>query len=546
MARFPQQQRPAVSVLHNYASVTVRACSCFEMLEPSAYLNDRAFDNHHLYFIVLTEQQFLEFEMFNRVRNRMWFEYQSYSNPAQESEGDDLMEPKKKDVDPNSRIKVKNHVVTGKQRRRNRYFICPESFQSITGTPLPMPRIMILQYFMLPNMNSDQRRITLEAGNDPPVPRGMTMAMPLIRKYQQAPEPANVPQHGVPLQQPHDYLEEMGKCDTTDAKNAEEMASFSSNIMLLKDLLLSVHENVTKTQEMIVNNVSSSKEGDGSKRLNEMTWTREGPAPSVVPSHVPPPIVPSYVPPHNREKNRASDSEASAIQTLDKGETSDAKNEEMTSLSSDVLVLKDMILSLRENVMKMNEMIVNNASSSKDGEGSGGVNDVLVVKDNHEPVMSMIREHVGALSRAFLSLKIVSLEDDGSREAYTTTADEFESCLPMVSVKERVAMLDGSSSSAPSEVANPVCIHALMMVKDNTDFAKNLAIINQGVPHLKHMLEAKTGEKMELAKAVAGAEGDRAREEEPVEEQEPQRSSGWPGEYAVQAGRVTDPIPAPK
>lgn len=129
------------------------------------------------------------------------------------------------------------------------------------------------------------------------------------------------------------------------------------------------------------------------------------------------------------------------------------------------------------------------------------------------------------------------MEDDGSREAYTTTADEFESCLPMVSVKERVAMLDGSSSSAPSE---------LMMVKDNTDFAKNLAIINQGVPHLKHMLEAKTGEKMELAKAVAGAEGDRAREEEPVEEQEPQRSSGWPGEYAVQAGRVTDPIPAPK
>ncbi|XP_044353768.1 uncharacterized protein [Triticum aestivum] len=396
-------QRSLENTRQKWLKLTAKQCIVISLnyaqfLQPSAYLNDRAFDNHHLYFIVLTEQQFLEFEMFNRVRNRMWFEYQSYSNPAQESEGDDLMEPKKKNVDPNSRIKVKNHVVTGKQRRRNRYFICPESFQSITGTPLPMPRIMILQYFMLPNMNSDQRRITLEAGNDPPVPRGMTMAMPLIRKYQQAPEPANVPQHGVPLQQPHDYLEEMGKCDTTDAKNAEEMASFSSNIMLLKDLLLSVHENVTKTQEMIVNNVSSSKEGDGSKRLNEMTWTREGPAPSVVPSHVPPPIVPSYVPPHNREKNRASDSEASAIQTLDKGETSDAKNEEMTSLSSDVLVLKDMILSLRENVMKMNEMIVNNASSSK---------------DNHEPVMSMIREHVGALSRAFLSLKVCRPQTHG-------------------------------------------------------------------------------------------------------------------------------------
>lgn len=55
------------------------------------------------------------------------------------------------------------------------------------------------------------------------------------------------------------------------------------------------------------------------------------------------------------------------------------------------------------------------------------------------------------------------------------------------------------------------------------------------------MLEAKTGEKMELAKAVAGAEGERVREE-PVE-QEPQGSCSWPGDYAIQAGGVTDPTP---
>lgn len=195
----PLTAKQCIAISLNYA----------QFLQPAANLDDRAFSNHHLYFIVMTEQQFRQFEEHNRVRNRWWFEYQSYSRPAQESEGDDLKENKKKDVDADSRIKVKNYAVTGKQRRRNRYFISPESYQSITGTPLPMPRIMILQYFMLPNMNSDQRRITLEAGDDPPVPRGMTMAMTLIRKYQQAPGPANVPQHGVPLQQPHDYLEEM-------------------------------------------------------------------------------------------------------------------------------------------------------------------------------------------------------------------------------------------------------------------------------------------------------------------------------------------------
>lgn len=48
-----------------------------------------------------------------------------------------------------------------------------------------------------------------------------------------------------------------------------------------------------------------------------MTWVRKGYVPpSVVPSYVPPPVVPGYVPPHNHEKNRASDSEASAIHTL--------------------------------------------------------------------------------------------------------------------------------------------------------------------------------------------------------------------------------------
>lgn len=69
------------------------------------------------------------------------------------------------------------------------------------------------------------------------------------------------------------------------------------------------------------------------------------------------------------------------------------------------------------------------------------------------------------------------MEDDGSREAYTTTADEFESCLPMVSVKERVAMLDGSSSTTPSEVANRVCMHVVCNAFGMTGSKLSIALI---------------------------------------------------------------------
>jgi hypothetical protein len=156
-------------------------------------------DHHHKYFLVFTKDQFAQFEVQNGIKHSFWFEYLK-DKPAKEKQVTNIQGPEYPGMD--DRMELTHHVVQGGQRARHRYSIDGASFSRITGQALPQPLIIILQYAMYPRLKKAARNLLLEAQDDPPVPRGMTLATPILRMGPRPPVvPFEGPVHGVPLQE---------------------------------------------------------------------------------------------------------------------------------------------------------------------------------------------------------------------------------------------------------------------------------------------------------------------------------------------------------
>jgi hypothetical protein len=134
-------------------------------------IDDREMLRRHLYFVVLTWEQWLATEELANARaNHKWWGYRE-RKAIQERSGIDFKT--KRRIQDDQKIHVKTWNVRGKLYRRKRYMVDSVTYERITRNPLPTPHIVILQW-----MKCGEK---LATDPEPPRPRGMDDRGPLPR-----------------------------------------------------------------------------------------------------------------------------------------------------------------------------------------------------------------------------------------------------------------------------------------------------------------------------------------------------------------------------